>query len=141
MRRTESRRTQVAVIDEQLCIGCTFCIQACPVDAIVGAPNRMHTVIAAECTGCKWCLPPCPVDCISMVETGELLTHDGRKRRAALYKQRHAARRGRIERERAEQLEADRRKTTGRKKRATIERAMRRARQRLNELNRSSGKA
>jgi len=57
----------VAVIDEQTCIGCTLCIQACPVDAILGAARHMHTVIADECTGCKLCLPPCPVDCIDMV--------------------------------------------------------------------------
>ncbi len=57
----------VAVIDEQRCIGCTLCIQACPVDAIVGAPKQMHTVIAQECTGCDLCVAPCPVDCIDMV--------------------------------------------------------------------------
>lgn len=57
----------VALIDEALCIGCTKCIQACPVDAIVGAAKHMHTVIAAECTGCELCIPPCPVDCIEMV--------------------------------------------------------------------------
>jgi len=56
----------LAVIDESLCIGCTLCIQACPVDAILGAAQQMHTVIAQECTGCELCLPPCPVDCISM---------------------------------------------------------------------------
>lgn len=56
----------VAFIDEQTCIGCTLCIQACPVDAIVGAAKQMHTIIAVECTGCELCLPPCPVDCISM---------------------------------------------------------------------------
>jgi electron transport complex protein RnfB len=56
----------VAIIDEQVCIGCTLCIQACPVDAIVGAAKLMHTVIASECTGCELCLPPCPVDCIIM---------------------------------------------------------------------------
>lgn len=56
----------VALIDEDVCIGCTKCIQACPVDAIVGAAKRMHSVIAAECTGCGLCLPPCPVDCISL---------------------------------------------------------------------------
>ncbi|MFN3785555.1 MAG: electron transport complex subunit RsxB [Thiothrix sp.] len=57
----------VAVIDENTCIGCTLCIQACPVDAIVGAAKHMHTVIESECTGCKLCLPPCPVDCIAMI--------------------------------------------------------------------------
>lgn len=56
----------VAFIDEAACIGCTKCIQACPVDAIVGASRYMHTVIAAECTGCELCIPPCPVDCIVM---------------------------------------------------------------------------
>ena len=57
----------VAVIDESLCIGCTLCIQACPVDAIVGAAKRMHTVLPALCTGCDLCVPPCPMDCIAMV--------------------------------------------------------------------------
>ncbi|HLA74364.1 MAG TPA: electron transport complex subunit RsxB [Gammaproteobacteria bacterium] len=57
----------VAVIDETRCIGCTLCIQACPVDAILGAAKHMHTVIAQECTGCELCIPPCPVDCIDMV--------------------------------------------------------------------------
>ncbi len=57
----------VAVIIEKDCIGCTLCIQACPVDAIVGAAKLMHTVIEDECTGCDLCLPPCPVDCIVMV--------------------------------------------------------------------------
>ena len=56
----------VAVIDETLCIGCTHCRNACPVDAIVGAHQLMHTIIQAECTGCELCLAPCPVDCISM---------------------------------------------------------------------------
>jgi len=58
---------RVAVIDERLCIGCTLCIQACPVDAIVGAAKMMHTVLASDCTGCDLCLPPCPMDCIAMV--------------------------------------------------------------------------
>ncbi|MEE4378562.1 MAG: electron transport complex subunit RsxB [Candidatus Competibacteraceae bacterium] len=61
----------LAVIDEATCIGCTLCIQACPVDAILGAPKLMHTIIAQECTGCELCIPPCPVDCISMVPVKE----------------------------------------------------------------------
>jgi electron transport complex protein RnfB len=56
----------IAIIDEALCIGCTLCIQACPVDAILGAAKHMHTVISSECTGCELCITPCPVDCISM---------------------------------------------------------------------------
>ena len=56
----------VAVIDEAVCIGCTHCRAACPVDAIVGAHQLMHTVIASECTGCELCIAPCPVDCISL---------------------------------------------------------------------------
>lgn len=62
----EPKPKQVAVIDEQLCIGCTLCFQACPVDAIAGAAKQMHTVIASECTGCELCVEPCPVNCIHM---------------------------------------------------------------------------
>jgi len=57
----------VALIDEAQCIGCTLCIQACPVDAIIGAAKLMHTVLLDECSGCELCLPPCPVDCISLL--------------------------------------------------------------------------
>jgi electron transport complex protein RnfB len=57
----------VAVIDESSCIGCTLCIQACPVDAIVGGAKQMHSVITEKCTGCDLCIAPCPVDCISMI--------------------------------------------------------------------------
>jgi len=55
-------------IDEDVCIGCTLCIQACPVDAILGAAKQMHTVIENECTGCDLCIPPCPVDCIHIYD-------------------------------------------------------------------------
>jgi electron transport complex protein RnfB len=57
----------LAIVDESLCIGCTWCRDVCPVDAIVGAHQFMHTVIESECTGCELCVPRCPVDCISMV--------------------------------------------------------------------------
>jgi len=57
----------VAVIDEAACIGCTLCLPACPVDAIVGAPGQAHTVLPPECTGCELCPPACPVDCIRLV--------------------------------------------------------------------------
>ena len=58
---------KIAHIREEDCIGCTLCIQACPVDAIVGAAKQMHTVIVDQCTGCELCVPPCPVECIEMV--------------------------------------------------------------------------
>jgi electron transport complex protein RnfB len=60
----EKESKTVVYIDESTCIGCTLCIQACPVDAILGAAKHMHTVIESECTGCDLCIPPCPVDCI-----------------------------------------------------------------------------
>ena len=59
---------QVVVIDEAICIGCTKCIQACPINAIVGAAKQMHTVVTGQCTGCELCISPCPVDCIDVVD-------------------------------------------------------------------------
>ena len=83
----------LAVIDEAACIGCTLCIQACPVDAIIGAPKRMHAVLPSLCSGCDLCLPPCPVDCITMVAaprawtdadaTAARIRHDARAARLA----------------------------------------------------------
>ena len=69
----EANAPAVAFIREDECIGCTKCIQACPVDAILGAAKQMHTVIASECTGCDLCVEPCPVDCIDMIREEESL--------------------------------------------------------------------
>lgn len=73
--RGERKAAQVALVDEANCIGCALCLPACPVDAIVGAPRFMHTVVTADCTGCELCLPPCPVDCISLVPLGGKLSN------------------------------------------------------------------
>ena len=73
---------QVAWIDEEKCIGCARCLPACPVDAIVGAPRQMHTVIAVQCTGCELCLPPCPVDCIELRPATAASPHDRQPRAA-----------------------------------------------------------
>jgi electron transport complex protein RnfB len=69
----EAPRTR-AVVDEAACIGCALCLASCPVDAIVGAAKRMHTVIGDLCTGCELCLPVCPVDCISLASSGDSST-------------------------------------------------------------------
>ena len=89
----------VAVIDEAWCIGCTLCIQACPVDAIVGAAKRMHTVIQQECTGCDLCLVPCPVDCIVMapVRSGPRTVEGWLESRAPGARKRYLFRRQRLE--------------------------------------------
>jgi electron transport complex protein RnfB len=97
---------QQALIDESWCIGCTLCIQACPVDCIVGSHKQMHTVIAAQCTGCELCLPVCPVDCISMAPAA---TPSWTEARALQARQRYEAtttRRARARIEHAEQLES-----------------------------------
>ena len=96
------RARPLAVIDEQVCIGCTLCMQACPVDAIVGAPKQMHTVIAELCTGCDLCVPPCPVDCIAMpAVTGEATGWDAWSQpQADAARERHDRRVARLTRER-----------------------------------------
>ncbi|MFO1302569.1 MAG: RnfABCDGE type electron transport complex subunit B [Burkholderiales bacterium] len=82
----------LAIIDEAACIGCTLCIDACPVDAILGAPKRMHVVLPSLCSGCELCVAPCPVDCIAMIPAGRPWTaEDARDARS-----RHDARASRL---------------------------------------------
>jgi Na+-translocating ferredoxin:NAD+ oxidoreductase subunit B len=98
------RPRPVAFIDESLCIGCTLCIQACPVDAIIGAAKQMHTILPSLCTGCDLCVAPCPVDCIVMYPvTDERTGWDAwTEEQAAAARERHDFRTFRLRRERAE---------------------------------------
>jgi Na+-translocating ferredoxin:NAD+ oxidoreductase subunit B len=95
---------EVALIDEAACIGCTKCIQACPVDAILGASKMMHTVLVDECTGCDLCIAPCPVDCITMVPAKDE-KRGAEPDHAAQYRDRYYARRARLAREDAQRAE------------------------------------
>ncbi|OGT44824.1 MAG: hypothetical protein A3F42_01390 [Gammaproteobacteria bacterium RIFCSPHIGHO2_12_FULL_37_34] len=69
----------IAIIRESECIGCTKCIEVCPIDAILGTNKHMHTVIASECIGCELCIPPCPVDCIDLITQPATQTREARK--------------------------------------------------------------
>ncbi|MCY1397767.1 Electron transport complex subunit RsxB [compost metagenome] len=91
---------QIAFIREAECIGCTKCIQACPVDAIVGAAKQMHTVITAECTGCELCVAPCPVDCIDILPLAEPAA-SAQRQRADQFRERFEFRNARLAREEA----------------------------------------
>jgi len=110
----------LAVIDEATCIGCTLCIQACPVDAILGASKQMHTVIATECTGCELCVAPCPVDCITMQEeisddkplNDSAITRDKARATADLARKRYNFRLMRIARDKIEHMQKHAKRTT-----------------------------
>jgi electron transport complex protein RnfB len=100
------RPPSAAFIDEDLCIGCTLCIQACPVDAIAGASKVMHTVIASLCTGCELCVAPCPVDCIHMLPLSpQALTREQKRAAADAARERYQFRNWRIERDKREKAE------------------------------------
>jgi electron transport complex protein RnfB len=120
----------VARIDEEACIGCTLCIDACPVDAIVGARKMMHTVITAECTGCALCLPPCPVDCIALAPTGAERDRNQQRIKALQYRQRHQARQLRYAKLEQQRRDRAARSAAARKK-AAIAKALARAQERL----------
>ncbi|MGH8599417.1 MAG: RnfABCDGE type electron transport complex subunit B [Burkholderiales bacterium] len=129
----------VAIIDESRCIGCRLCIRACPVDAIVGAAKLMHTVIAAECTGCELCVAPCPVDCISLQPVAAIADAAARRAFAQHSRDRHRARRARLASDRRSHRIAQQRagslpNARQEKKHAAIERAMERARRRLQQV-------
>jgi electron transport complex protein RnfB len=120
-----------ALIDEAACIGCTLCITACPVDAIVGARRRMHTVIAGECTGCALCLPPCPVDCITLEPTGAPRDRALQRAASLRLKKRHESHLQRLQ-DRQEKKRAQRAAAGAiARKRETVARAVIRARARL----------
>lgn len=116
----------VAFIREAECIGCTRCIQVCPVDAILGAAKQMHTVIADECTGCELCVPACPVDCIdlpvAMAGEGQVqwpTQSEHETARAARARQRFDARAARLQRQQAEKTAQRRRRKAALQKKAT----------------------
>lgn len=124
---------QVAHIVAADCIGCTLCIQACPVDAIIGAPKLMHGVLAEHCTGCELCLPPCPVDCIELVDAGRPSDPGAARDFADASRDRYLRRLTRLQRPRPDKRSTKRTAAVSAEERRqqTIERAMARARERL----------
>ena len=131
----------VARIEPEHCIGCTKCIRACPVDAIIGASKRMHTIIAELCTGCELCLPPCPVDCIVLEPTADgawsrdqaaraRSSFDARNQRLVRVADRQAQDRTRKAQAKLDSLSAEPKDALTERKRAVIEAAIQRSRER-----------
>lgn len=121
----------LARIEEARCIGCTLCIAACPVDAIVGARRLMHTVLADHCTGCGLCLPPCPVDCIELRPTEIPHSRDRQRDLAPALRARHDARMHRLSGEIPGKSRRTRSTPPAEDKAAVLQRVAQRARQRL----------
>src|SRR5579862_4231031 len=92
----------LAIIREDECIGCTKCIQACPVDAILGSAKQMHTIIADECTGCELCIAPCPVDCIDVEMLANPPSENAQNYKASIARKRYADRLNRLDKEQLE---------------------------------------
>jgi len=144
--RGVERPRHVARIDEPRCIGCTLCIQACPVDAIVGAAKQMHTVIVELCTGCDLCVAPCPVDCIDMVPATGIDANWTRARRDSA-RERFARRNRRLARDKSKRATRHAPQTSvaaaagslsAEQKRKTIRAAVERVRARRAAARRSS---
>jgi electron transport complex protein RnfB len=128
--RGEHGPLRVARIVEADCIGCTLCIAACPVDAIIGAQKRMHAVLATLCSGCELCVPACPVDCIAM----EPADHPWTRHDAAAARQRHAQRQARMAVAKAQRV----REAEARARRHAIDAALERARARRERTSATS---
>lgn len=129
----EERKPIIAYVREAECIGCYKCADVCPVDAFVGAPKLMHTVIEAECMGCELCLPVCPVDCIEL-RPRQVDAHLARDR-APLSRRRYAARGQRLTRIDAEREQLRLRKLTAQAREARIAGYLKAARQRIDDLS------
>lgn len=110
---TKTKPKMLAVIREAECIGCVKCIQACPVDAILGSAKQMHTVIGEECTGCELCVSPCPVDCIDMITIDDSTPSN----KADHYRNRHLARQTRLKLETSDKNQRKQQNSTLEKKR------------------------
>ena len=116
-----SKPREIAIIEEDKCIGCTLCILACPVDAILGASKSMHTVISEECTGCELCIEPCPVDCIKMETPDSEDSESIKDKRSSIARSRYEFKQQRVLREKND---AKANRTTNAEKKQAIADAM-----------------